>query len=136
MSQTIAQRRELTFRVSAIVLPIILVAGLLIFPSVKAQGDQNLIVDTKHNLSASGPGAVKAVGESRICIFCHTPHGGAPVAPLWNRYESVTVFDIYPSGGSMQSTPTQPNGSTRICLSCHDGTSALGTVRNLDYSIP
>ncbi len=32
------------------------------------------IKDTKHNLSAAGPGAIVATDEKRICIFCHTPH--------------------------------------------------------------
>ena len=36
------------------------------------------MVDTKHNLSLSGPGPIQAQGETRICIFCHTPHNAAP----------------------------------------------------------
>ena len=31
------------------------------------------IVNTVHNLSVSGAGEIKAVSESEICIFCHTP---------------------------------------------------------------
>ena len=29
---------------------------------------------TKHNLSVSGPGIIKAATEDEICIFCHVPH--------------------------------------------------------------
>ena len=35
----------------------------------------NSIVDTTHNLSASGPGRIHALDEEQVCIFCHTPHG-------------------------------------------------------------
>ena len=48
--------------------------------------------NTRHNLSASGPGTVKATTETQVCVFCHTPHAGtqeadpaAPPLPLWNR---------------------------------------------------
>ncbi|MCB1744366.1 MAG: hypothetical protein KDK91_28615, partial [Gammaproteobacteria bacterium] len=30
------------------------------------------VTNTRHNLSASGPGPVKATQESQICVFCHT----------------------------------------------------------------
>ena len=32
------------------------------------------IATTRHNLSISGPGEVKATTEQRLCVFCHTPH--------------------------------------------------------------
>ncbi|VAX15466.1 Cytochrome c family protein, partial [hydrothermal vent metagenome] len=34
----------------------------------------NDVRNTKHNLSVSGPGTVKASTETRVCVFCHTPH--------------------------------------------------------------
>ncbi|VAW45953.1 Cytochrome c family protein, partial [hydrothermal vent metagenome] len=44
----------------------------VVFSAVSGVED---IVNTKHNLSASGPGTLKATTESRVCVFCHTPHG-------------------------------------------------------------
>ena len=85
------------------------------------------IVNTKHNLSVSGPGTVKATGESEICIFCHTPHNSRPVAPLWNRNDPGTTYTLYGSS-TMQALPGQPDGASILCLSCHDGTVALGSV--------
>lgn len=101
---------------------------LVSVPSTHAQSAQ--VVNTVHNLSVSGPGPIKAMDEEQVCIFCHTPHEALPTAPLWNRNDPTTTFSIYPSGGSMQSMPGQPDGSSRLCLSCHDGTSAVGLVRN------
>ncbi|RME56476.1 MAG: hypothetical protein D6795_01380 [Deltaproteobacteria bacterium] len=85
------------------------------------------LVNSKHNLSVSGPGTVKASQETRICIFCHTPHNARPVAPLWNRLDSGSVYTPYTSSTAL-ATPGQPTGASILCLSCHDGTIALGEV--------
>ena len=85
------------------------------------------VVNTNHNLSASGPGTVKAVGEQEVCIFCHTPHNATPVQPLWNRTMSLSAYRTYTSN-SLKALPNQPTGQSKLCLSCHDGTIALGSV--------
>lgn len=89
------------------------------------------IVNTKHNLSISGPGTLKATTESRVCVFCHTPHGStvSPNAPLWNRTLSTAVYTEY-SSDSFDGAATigQPSGSSKLCLSCHDGALVIGDV--------
>lgn len=91
------------------------------------------ITNTKHNLSSSGTGPVKS-GESQICVFCHTPHqaNADAKAPLWNRaLSSATYTDLYESGSIDAYTPgsaPQPSGNSKLCLSCHDGTVAIGKV--------
>lgn len=85
------------------------------------------IITTKHNLSASGPGTVKASSESEICIFCHTPHNSSPLTPLWNHTNSGAVYTLY-SSSTMNALPGQPDGSSILCLACHDGTIALGNI--------
>jgi len=50
---------------------ILLVAVLATASMVSAQ----TVVNTKHDLSSSGPGATTNVG--RVCVFCHTPHQAA-----------------------------------------------------------
>lgn len=87
------------------------------------------IVASKHNLSVNGPGTVKAVTESEICIFCHTPHNGSREAPLWNRLSSGQTYTPYTSS-TANAHPGQPTGESKLCLSCHDGTIALGTVHS------
>lgn len=88
------------------------------------------ISNTKHNLSVSGPGDIKATSESRICIFCHTSHSAKPRTPLWNREDPGTFYTIYDNNisSTMQATTGQPDGTSIMCLSCHDGTIALGKV--------
>jgi len=88
------------------------------------------IVNTKHNLSLSGPGPVKALTESRICIFCHTPHNATPLSPLWNKDLEPQVYTVYTSPTLKAGPLPQPTGPTKLCLSCHDGTIAMGAVLN------
>jgi len=84
-------------------------------------------------------------GGQQICIFCHTPHNANVLdgAPLWNREFSTQTFQRYSSNtlriridasartasGYIDDGPTwQPDGSSKLCLSCHDGVSSLGNV--------
>jgi len=85
------------------------------------------IADTKHNLTPTGPGNFKAPENTGLCIFCHTPHNASPQGALWNRELSAATYTLYTST-TLKSTPGQPSGSSRLCLSCHDGTMAMGTV--------
>ncbi len=114
-----------------------LVAGALVAAALVATGTaaaQSNISATKHNLSASGTGTVKATSETQICVFCHTPHAAnsAAPAPLWNRQLSAATYTPYTSNSldaqTIFGTLSQPGGSSKLCLSCHDGTLALGTV--------
>jgi predicted CXXCH cytochrome family protein len=88
------------------------------------------IVNTVHNLSASGPGQIKATSESEICVFCHTPHTAKARSPLWNRQDPGLTYTLYSSSTSstLDAMPGQPDGSSLLCLSCHDGTIAMGNV--------
>ena len=87
------------------------------------------VVNTKHNLSKSGPGTVKSSQEDRVCIFCHTPHNSLSYAPLWNRELSTAIYTTY-SSNTMNATPWQPSGNSKLCLSCHDGTIAINAIYN------
>jgi predicted CXXCH cytochrome family protein len=84
-----------------------------------------IIQGSKHDFSSTG----WANGE--ICIVCHTPHNADPYgdniidAPLWNHDADMsTVYTLY-SSPTLDSTPEQPRGMSKLCLSCHDGIIAL-----------
>lgn len=90
------------------------------------------ISSTKHNLSVTGPGPIKAVSETRICEFCHTPHSANPAVPLWNHTLSPRASYTLPTSPTQLTTPSNPpDGDSRLCLSCHDGMVAIGSVINL-----
>ncbi|MBI5394576.1 MAG: hypothetical protein HZA91_04690 [Verrucomicrobia bacterium] len=106
---------------------------LLWLPLLPVRGES--IVNSKHNLSVSGPGSIKSTTESDVCIFCHTPHNSAKEAPLWNRFDSGATYTPY-SSTTVKATIDQPTGASKLCLSCHDGTVALGLVRSRSQQIP
>jgi len=96
----------------------------------------NSIVDTKHNLSISGPGPVKSTTEGEVCVFCHVPHHARRDIPyLWNRSDSTANYIPY-SSTTLQATVGQPTGASKLCLSCHDGTIALGALVNRPQEVP
>lgn len=131
---------------------VILVAvTVMLFTSVFQAGAVNPKVSelgNKHNLS--GPNltvAYRATNDAtnnprgqEICIFCHTPHNAnvEGQAPLWNRAFSSVTFQRYTSTtlhirhitNAQYGEGAQPNGSSRLCLSCHDGVSKLGVIYN------
>lgn len=95
---------------------------------------QSQIKDTRHNLSISGPGQYKSLDETEICKFCHTPHSANPRQPLWNHeLSAVTYYNTYQSptfeANLTGEAPLAINGHSRLCLSCHDGTVALGAAQ-------
>lgn len=105
-----------------------LLFALCFFASSSSLAD---VTNTLHNLSASGPGTFKASGTSEVCVFCHTPHNATPTIPgLWNRNLPATTYNLYTSS-TLEATLKQPTGASRLCLSCHDGTTALGNLRVL-----
>lgn len=104
---------------------IVAVAAALLLTA--AAGADDSVVNSKHDLSTFGPGPVRANEENQVCIFCHTPHNASPAAPLWNRTNPQTYYRIYQSS-TLHARVDQPGGSSKMCLSCHDGSVALGMV--------
>ena len=103
--------------------------GAVLLSAAAAQTPPDM-VHTKHNLSVSGPGPIRALTESRICVFCHTPHNATPLSPLWNKELEPQTYSVYASPTLKSGPLPQPSGPTKLCLSCHDGTIAMGAVVN------
>jgi len=94
------------------------------------------IATTKHNLSVTGPGTIKSTTEPEICIFCHTPHNARIDVPyLWNRNDTQQNYITYESS-TLYATVGQPTGASKLCLSCHDGTVALGALVSRQGEVP
>ncbi|MGB9772918.1 MAG: cytochrome c3 family protein [Bacteroidota bacterium] len=90
---------------------------------------QSQILLSKHNLSVSGPGTIKATSEQEVCKFCHIPHNASPAVPLWDHTLSSVSYSQYTSSTMASTYEIQfPNGPSKLCLSCHDGTIAIGSV--------
>ena len=92
-----------------VMMALALVAG---FAAISMAG----IAGTDHDLSGTG-------GEGQICIFCHTPHNAditVADAPLWNHEVTAQTFIPYTSA-TLDAAVGQPDGISKLCLSCHDG---------------
>jgi len=107
-----------------------LAAILLLAPAwpVSAKG----IKGTKHDLSRTGPGPTRAVSERDMCVFCHVTHRATGRGT--GRPDFTGAILPYRSSTMAVQTPDKPTGTTAVCLSCHDGTIALGQTRR--RSIP
>jgi predicted CXXCH cytochrome family protein len=85
------------------------------------------IAGTKHDFS----GKSWAPAENKICGVCHATHQAKnePSAPLWNHQSTaVAAYTLYTSptfSGQGGLTITNPSASSKLCLSCHDGTVAI-----------
>ncbi len=109
---------------------------LTVLLSALPTGAQTGISTTPHNLSISGPGPTRSTTEPEICVFCHTPHKSRTDTPyLWNREDSAAAYTPYQSV-TLNATVGAPNGASKLCLSCHDGTVAMGLVGSRAVEIP
>lgn len=103
-----------------------LAAALL--PAPQPAWAQTDVAKTVHNLTPSGTGTQKETRATGLCVFCHTPHNGNPARSTWNRDLPGITYQLY-SSSTLKADLQQPTGSSRLCLSCHDGFVALGKLR-------
>ena len=89
---------------------------------------QTDIARTVHNLTPEGTGTQKETHTTGLCVFCHTPHNGNPARSMWNRELPGITYQLYTSS-TLKADLKQPTGSSRLCLSCHDGFVAMGNLR-------
>jgi nitrate/TMAO reductase-like tetraheme cytochrome c subunit len=91
-----------------------------------AQSTQDVL--GMHNLSLPSGASVYSQG-SLGCTFCHAPHSGVGAnTPLWNQTLSKATYTPYSSTTYNDQGNTQPTlgAASSLCLSCHDGTVAVG----------
>jgi predicted CXXCH cytochrome family protein len=91
------------------------------------------ITNSKHDLSSGSTAAIKSTATDQICVFCHTPHKAQSTQLLWNHTASLNTTISW--GGVTQTSggtvlPTSLSTRSMRCLSCHDGSVAIGDVTN------
>ncbi|NOY23801.1 MAG: cytochrome c3 family protein [Acidobacteria bacterium] len=98
---------------------LVICIGLVMAGAVMAQG----IAGSAHDFSGD---TWNSTGQ--ICITCHTPHNADTTvsgAPLWNHQVTTATFTLYSSTTLDANDLGQPDGVSKLCLSCHDGTVGL-----------
>ncbi|NVN99867.1 MAG: cytochrome c3 family protein [Geobacteraceae bacterium] len=121
------------------VLALVAATGLIAAASLASAAT---IVNSKHNLSPTGIGAIKGTAgtnTSQICVYCHAPHQTTGYAVLWNRNNpAATKFTLY-SGVGMNSrqfaSGFTTDSTSLFCMSCHDGSTSMNSVHNKGANI-
>lgn len=90
-----------------------------------------LIAGSAHDLTDT---ATQGYGGATLsaCQYCHTPHlrsnSVIEGAPLWNRSQTGDgAWTLY-GDTTAGTTVLNPGPASKTCLSCHDGSVALGSV--------
>ncbi len=87
------------------------------------------VLGTKHDFSATGHGPIGGVVVGS-CSICHTPHSAFSTNLLWNQHlstvTSYTWGDATETRGGTPLPSTAGQGPSIRCLSCHDGSVAVG----------
>jgi predicted CXXCH cytochrome family protein len=118
-------------KISKLVLMSFFVLGL-------TQVSNGQIANTKHDFSG-GSGSVPTWNTNaqgvrlqlagQICAPCHAPHNNiASTVPLWSHTLSAGGYTTYTSYRTGTAAPA-PDGSSKLCLSCHDGSVALAAFK-------
>lgn len=114
-----------------------LLAAILLPVTLNAAIPATGIYGTAHDLSVTGLHSVTQ--SANTCVFCHAVHKSASSAnqliPAWNHATTNTTFKMYNSANVLGTTihgqvDSQPTGPSLACLSCHDGTVAVGSLVN------
>lgn len=98
------------------------ISGLFIGLMLSGLASAGTINGTAHDFTA------QSWSGGQICVACHTPHGGntsISTAPLWNHAVTSATYTVYSGTTTLNATVGQPDGVSKLCLSCHDGTVAL-----------
>jgi predicted CXXCH cytochrome family protein len=95
------------------------IAGLFIAGAASA-GVENSVHDFRAEITSN----------SELCGYCHVPHAADATvtdAPLWDHDLSSKVYTPYSSGtmGTAMSGNAATWGISRLCVSCHDGVTAV-----------
>lgn len=99
-----------------------LVVGVCMMLAPRQVAHAGTIIGSAHDFSSKG------WSGGKICAPCHTPHNAdtsVANSPLWNHKVTAATFTVYVGQGTMDATIGQPDGISKLCLSCHDGTVAL-----------
>lgn len=106
---------------------VITTIALILFAQIINAQTTGHIAGSAHDFSLA---SWNSTGE--ICKVCHTPHNamtGVVDAPLWNHAMTTQTFTVYNQAVSatMNAVVGQPDGSSKLCLSCHDGVTAVNS---------
>ena len=116
--------KDFQMRVTRVLLSAALISGL-------ASAQVSKMANGPHDLRGEW------TGLDQICVVCHAPHDSstnkiASYGDLWNHTITTATFTLFggQTGVSVGQTAADIDILSGACLSCHDGTVALGDFVN------
>lgn len=109
----------------------IVLAAAAIAVTASASFAATSIVGSKHDLKANGGLVGGSAGQ--LCVYCHTPHNPAQTIPLWNRNAGAAITAVYNSPtltAAAQGASIAATSISGYCMSCHDGATVMGNIKN------
>jgi len=104
-----------------------------------AEGAAGGLADTDHDFTNAAGSGYTTSPNVGLCTFCHTPHKAASTQLLWNHNQtdqtpsySWSDMTTTSNGTSLPGFTKTWKGPTPKCLSCHDGSVAIGDVNWFD----
>jgi hypothetical protein len=111
----------------------LVLAALALAPAIAWAGPGDGLAGTHHDFSGKPATTDGETFTTGLCTFCHTPHKALSTLLLWNHTLSTNTFSWdAPTTTAGTIFPTFKGdtylGPTAKCLSCHDGSVAIGDV--------
>ncbi|MGC2108439.1 MAG: cytochrome c3 family protein [Candidatus Korobacteraceae bacterium] len=108
---------------------LLLASALLVLAASPVAAQINGDVIGIHDLSPGSRSPITG-GRPGSCSYCHAPHNGlATGVALWNQTQTKATYQLYNSSTYHQRGQQPVLGSdSNLCLSCHDGTVAVGNT--------
>jgi len=110
------------FNTKRLILGVAAAAAWLLMPAVSMA----IVAGGVHDLSAFAP-------DGGVCVTCHHPHNKTNTRLIWNHGASTAASYTWGTTTTLAGTNLPTNiltwdGSTKYCLSCHDGSIVTGTI--------
>ena len=99
-------------------------------PSNSTAQPGSRVSDTPHNLrkAAQSHTAILNLRDyGDVCIYCHR----SKESLLWNRTMPVSFYQVDESPKMAMDHAQQPDSTSLLCLSCHDGTMPLDALKSI-----
>lgn len=109
--------------------------GLVVVLAIKPPAAIGLPGDgigtTAHDFTSTGPVGFQGPAGTGMCETCHVPHNSGSAQLMWNQ--TLGAASTFGAGAATAAGTSLPaniktwTGTSKNCLSCHDGSVAVGT---------
>lgn len=119
----------------SIPLLVLLLVLLHLVPSAASPRPEFNFEDSRHDLAVYARAAAAGETGDTRCLVCHPPPVSTLAPGLWAEGDATYLLDFPYDRPGEESVPGKPDGSSLVCLGCHDGTIATGDILSRSQSM-